>query len=167
MPTCWINTPKYCSHNTSQILIIDLTIKKWAQIPSSQLTTSIFSSKETVLCCPRTHICYQFSFNISTHVPTQVHWWMSIMFTQSAQWWKYLLCLKTLQRPAFLVACWVQTGQFQIWPVPTSQGYKSTMLSLIKWFLKWKLFQILLNFRKVKLFFKIYLCNIDIGVKVS
>lgn len=86
-----------------------------------------------------THICYQFSFNISTHVPTQVHWWMSIMFTQSAQWWKYLLCLKTLQRPGFLVACWVQTGQFQIWPVPTSQGYKSMMLSLIEMIFEMKI----------------------------
>lgn len=119
---------------------------------------------DLTLCCVVQERTYVTSFlSISAHMCLH----MSIMFTQSAQWWKYLLCLKTLQRPGFLVACWVQTGQFQIWPVPTSQGYKSTMLSLIKWFLKWKLFQALLNFRKVKLFFKIYLCNIDIGIKVS
>lgn len=137
MPTCWINTtPKCCSQNTSQILIINLTIKSEHRSHLHSWPRVYFLPKRQwlniMLCCPTERTYVTSSFKISTHVPTQVHWWMSIMFTQSAQWWKYLLCLKTLQRPAFLVACWVQTGQFQIWPVPTSQGYKSTMLSLIE-----------------------------------
>lgn len=90
-----------------------------------------------------------------------------MLFTRSAQLWQYLLYLKTLQRLEFGDACWVQTGRFQIWPAPTSQEYKSTKLSLIVMIFIWKLFQILLNFRKINLFFKIYLCNINISVKMS
>lgn len=55
MPTCWINTtPKCCSQNTSQILIIDLTIKKVSTDPIFTADHEyIFFQRDSdlTLCC--------------------------------------------------------------------------------------------------------------------